>query len=113
MSFWEPKWVRKELKSHGISITTCYDITTSLIICPICSAVRIEELCPENREGNLPIADIPLFASIDDLIYHMRTHWHTKRYKKMRVSAERERSEESKESVLGKFTDIKYSGRRK
>lgn len=109
MSLWEPRWIRKDFKSYGISITTCYDITTSLIICPICSTVKIEELCPENREGNLPIADVPLFTSIEDLVYHMRTHWHAKRYKKMRISAERERSEESREGILRKFAGVKRS----
>lgn len=113
MSYWEPRWVRREFRSHGISVTTCYDVTTSLILCPVCSTMSIEELCPENREGSIPLADVPLFASIEDLVNHMKTHWHTKRYKKIGVPTAREVSEESEEGVLRKFVNIEQSSKRR
>ncbi len=112
MSYWEPRWVRREIKSHGISIITCYDTTTSLIICPICSTIAVDELCPENREGGIPVADAPLFASPEDLINHLRTHWHAKRYKKINVPTARGTGEESEEGALRKFVDSKRSGKR-
>ncbi|MEM4775012.1 MAG: hypothetical protein QW489_01460 [Sulfolobales archaeon] len=112
MSYWEPRWVRKEFSSHGITVVTCLDLTTSLMLCPICSTISIEELCPSDREGNLPVADVPLFFSVDDLINHMRTHWHAKRYKKIRVPTTREVSEESEKGVLRKFANGKPSGKR-
>lgn len=113
MSYWEPRWVRKEFRSHGITVVTCYDNTTSLILCPICSTISVEELCPEGREGNIPVADAPLFASVEDLINHMRTHWHGKRYKRVRVPTTRETAEEGEEGVLRKFADSEHTGKRR
>lgn len=112
MSYWEPRWVRKEFKSHGIAVVTCVDLSTSLILCPLCSSISIEDLCPEGREGNMPVTDSALFVSIEDLINHMRTHWHTKKYKKMKVPVAREASEESEESLLRQFTNDKPTRRK-
>lgn len=105
--------MRKELRSHGITIVTCYDTTTSLFLCPICSTISIEELCPEGREGNIPVADVPLFVSVGDLIHHMRTHWHGKRYKRVSVPTTRATIEESEEGVLRKFANSEPSGKRR
>ncbi len=113
MSYWEPRWVRREIRSHGISVLTCYDATTSLILCPICSTISIDELCPEDREGSIPLTDAPLFASPEDMINHMRTHWHAKRYKKISVPTVREVSEESEEGALGKFVNSKPPSKRR
>lgn len=112
MSYWEPRWVRREVRSHGISVVTCYDVTTSLLLCPFCSTVSIDELCPEGREGSIPVADAPLFTSPEDLINHLRTHWHAKRYKRIKVPTAREASEESEEGALGKFVNSKPPGKR-
>lgn len=113
MSFWEPRWVRKRFESHGITIVTCYDIVTSLIVCPICSSVSVDELCPENRDSSIVVTDAAFFITIEDLINHMRTHWHTKRYKKIKVPTSRELSEEGEESILRKLTNIESSSKRR
>jgi hypothetical protein len=113
VSYWEPRWVRKEFKSHGITVVTCLDLSTSLILCPLCSSISIDDLCPEGREGNMPVTDTALFMSVEDLINHMRTHWHTKKYKKIKMPTVREVGEESEEGSLRQFTDSELTRRKR
>ncbi len=81
--FWEPKWIRKKLEiAPGIYIETCVDLSTGLILCPLCA--NIEEICPssDNPSTTIPKGGLTYFFSISDLLNHIRAHgeasWRTK-----------------------------------
>jgi hypothetical protein len=111
LSSWEPRWVRRRVSAHGITVTTCYDLTTTLLVCPLCSDVSIDELCPEGQEGVIPVSRAALFLTAEDLINHMRTHWHSKRYKKVGIPTAREGGEGGEEGILGRFSNVKHAGK--
>ena len=69
---WEPKWVRVKLKFAGTEIVTCKDLSTNLLVCPLC--VDIEKLCPEGKETNITVDNIYTFYTLEDLVNHMITH---------------------------------------
>ena len=73
--YWEPRWIRKSIPiANGITIETCLDLTTNLLICPLC--VDIDKLCPyKDRESNVvPPANASYFFSEEDLIRHIYAH---------------------------------------
>lgn len=70
--FWEPKWRRVSLNVNGVVIETCLDISTNLLLCPVC--VRIDEVCPKEGNPLKQIVDEPLFFSLTDLVNHLRSH---------------------------------------
>jgi hypothetical protein len=107
LSSWEPRWVRRRVSAHGITVTTCYDLTTTLLVCPLCSDISIDELCPEGQEGVIPVSRAALFLTVEDLINHMRTHWHSKRYKRIGVPTAREGDEGGEEGILRRFSNVK------
>ncbi|MEM3973545.1 MAG: hypothetical protein QW320_04140, partial [Ignisphaera sp.] len=71
---WEPKWIRRKIKiSEGIEVETCYDATSSMLLCPLC--IDINRVCPSHTEYSNIVPERSLyFFSIEDLIYHMKTH---------------------------------------
>lgn len=90
--FWEPKWVRKLLKFEGIEIVTCEDLSSGLIVCPICE--DIDELCPEGKTTSRVKENMLTFFTPKDLILHIKTH---KRGKRPRFKLERPEEVEEEE----------------
>ncbi len=86
---WEPKWVRRKLVIEGVTIETCIDLTTGMLVCPAC--VDIDSLCPsEDRPSTaLPKGTPTFFFTVIDLLRHMKAH---------RESAWRKRVEEEEEA---------------
>ena len=86
---WEPQWIRRKFEIDGVTIETCVDITTGMIVCPACTDV--DALCPSEDKPNsaLPRGTPTFFFSIADLIRHMKAH---------RESAWRKRVEEEEEA---------------
>ena len=73
---WEPKWVRVRLKYAGTEIITCKDLSTDLLVCPLC--VDIDKLCPEGKETNIAVDNIYTFYTLEDLVNHMIAHGSSK-----------------------------------
>lgn len=73
--YWEPRWIRKRITlAEGIAIETCLDLTTNLLVCPIC--VDIDKLCPytDKESSAMPPPNISYFFSEEDLIRHIQAH---------------------------------------
>ncbi len=83
---WEPRWVRVKLSYGGIEITTCKDLSTGLLLCPLC--VDIDKVCPEGEETNVAIEDEATFFTVEDLINHMKTHGSQKFQKRIKSAKE-------------------------
>jgi hypothetical protein len=94
---WEPKWVKKKIKvSEGIEIETCYDISTGLMLCPLC--VNISRMCPSTTEPtNFIPENVPYFFSPEDIVYHMKTHTKIIEGKKLYIEIEAEEEEGEEE----------------
>ncbi len=90
---WEPRWVRVKVKCGGIEVTTCKDLSTNLLLCPLC--VDINKVCPEGKETNISVEDVPTFFTVEDLINHMKTHGSHRYSKKIKPVKGFERPEGS------------------
>jgi len=101
--YWEPRWVRRSITiANGITIETCLDLTTNLLVCPLC--VDIDKLCPyKDRESDVvPPANASYFFSEEDLIRHIYAHkeasWrHIVVYAETEEEEEEEQEEEEEE----------------
>ncbi|MEM4442188.1 MAG: hypothetical protein QXN02_04680 [Ignisphaera sp.] len=72
---WEAKWIRRKYKmGEGLEIETCQDLSTGLIVCPLC--VDISYLCPSFTEPSTASisTDAVFFFSSEDLFHHMKAH---------------------------------------
>lgn len=91
---WEARWIRKKIKmSEGLEIETCIDITTGLVICPLCADISV--LCPSSTEPTttaLP-SNAVLFFTSSDLFHHMKAHARSSDWR-IYVSSEEEEEEE-------------------
>ncbi|MEM0027256.1 MAG: hypothetical protein QXT53_03990 [Ignisphaera sp.] len=94
---WEPKWIRRRIKlSEGIEVETCYDIVSSMFLCPLC--IDISRVCPSYTEySNIVPENSLYFFSIEDLIYHMKTHAREGAIGKLYTEVEGEEEEEIEE----------------
>ncbi len=86
---WEPRWVRRKFEIDGITIETCVDLATGMIVCPAC--VDVDSLCPHEDKPTsvIPRGSPSFFFSVTDLLRHMRAH---------RESAWRRKVEEEEEA---------------
>lgn len=91
--FWEPRWHRVSLDVGGLTVETCMDLTTNLLLCPAC--VKIDEVCPKDRESLKSSVSGPLFFFTEDLIHHLRAHLFINEAK--RITIRREEEEEGVE----------------
>lgn len=95
---WEAKWIRRKFRmGEGIEVETCQDITTGLIICPMC--INISKLCPSHGEPTqLTISSgAMLFFTPEDLFHHMKAHAKSGEWKSYTISEEEEEVEEIEE----------------
>ncbi len=101
---WEPQWIRRKFKiSEGLEIETCYDSSTGLLLCPLC--VDVSKICPSYTEPTSIIPEnVPYFFSIEDVIYHMKTHSRVES-KKLYVEIEEEEEETEEEKVEEEETE--------
>lgn len=79
---WEPQWERVKVSYAGMTIETCRDRVTGLLLCPICS--DIDKICPEGKVISVVSEEMSVFFTPEDLIHHLRTHsgtWYSKRIK--------------------------------
>lgn len=101
--YWEPRWIRKSVTiADGIVIETCLDLTTNLLVCPLC--VDIDKLCPyRDRESDAaPPTNASYFFSEEDLVRHIYAHkealWkHAIAYTEAEEEEEGEQEEEEEE----------------
>ena len=73
--YWETQWIRKKIPiEDGVEIETCVDLTSGLIICPLCA--DISKLCPSyDKPINVsPPENAAYFFNVIDLIKHMKAH---------------------------------------
>ncbi|MEZ0289519.1 MAG: hypothetical protein ABWJ42_00300 [Sulfolobales archaeon] len=93
---WNPKWVRIKISMGDRVIETCKDITTNLIICPVCS--DINRICPREREFSSIIPEKTVyFFSEEDLRSHLEAHVRSSEWGKIPSYEEEEREEEEEE----------------
>ncbi|MEM1560086.1 MAG: hypothetical protein QW775_01130 [Ignisphaera sp.] len=88
---WEPKWVKKKIRmGEGIEVETCLDITTGLIVCPLC--VDVSKLCPSASEANAGVLNsgATLFFTAGDLFHHMKAHVKVGEWKVYEIGEEEE-----------------------
>ncbi len=69
---WEPRWVRVKISYAGMTVETCKDKVTGLLLCPIC--VDIDKVCPEGKEISVLSEDMAVFYTVEDLLHHLRAH---------------------------------------
>lgn len=96
---WDAKWIRKKIKmSEGLEIETCVDITTGLIVCPLC--INISNLCPSYAEPESAAltSSASLFFTSSDLFHHMRAHAKSSEWKAY-ISGEEEEEEVGEEEI--------------
>ena len=92
---WTPQWSRKKFRYEGMEIETCIDITTGLILCPIC--VDIDNICPKGRKSlQISPEKAIYFFTVQDLIEHMKAHT-TSPWEKKRIPIITEEEEEENE----------------
>lgn len=91
--FWEPRWRRVSFDVDGVVIETCLDVSTNLLLCPVC--VKIDEVCPKEGNSLKQVVDKPLFFSLVDLVNHLRSHTMSSEIK--RIVVKKEEEEESVE----------------
>ncbi len=91
---WEAKWIKKKFKVvGGLEIETCQDLSTGLILCPLCT--DISKICPSPTEpSSIPVSRGLYFFSIEDLYRHMIAHTRASEWEKYVVSEEEGEEEE-------------------
>lgn len=92
---WEPKWIRRKFKmGEGIEIESCVDITTGLIVCPMC--VDVSKLCPSYSDPTPGVIapNALLFFNADDMFFHMKVHARSGEFRLYEVGEEEEAEEE-------------------
>jgi len=87
---WEARWVRRKFKmAEGIEVETCYDLTSSLILCPLC--INISKVCPSSTEPSATLVSGAMyFFYPEDLFHHMRAHARMSEWSKAYVVSEEE-----------------------
>ncbi len=88
--YWEPKWVRRKFEYEGVTIETCMDLSTGLLVCPEC--VNVDVLCPSEDKPNnvIPSGAPTYFFSLLDLLRHMSAHRESTWKKRVEVEEEAE-----------------------
>jgi hypothetical protein len=91
------KWIKKKIRvSEGVEIETCYDISTGLMLCPLC--VNVSRMCPSTTEPtNIIPENVPYFFSPEDIIYHMKVHTKAVEGKKLYIEVKEEEEVEEEE----------------
>ena len=87
--------------AEGIEVETCYDIVSSLILCPLCS--NISKVCPSATEpSTTTVSNATFFFSPEDLFHHMRAHARMSEWSKAYMVSEEEEEpiEEEEEEEL-------------
>jgi len=69
---WEPQWERVKVSYAGMTVVTCRDRVTGLLLCPICS--DIDRICPEGKVISVLSEDMVVFYTVEDLLHHLRSH---------------------------------------
>ncbi len=96
---WETRWIKKKFKVvGGLEIETCLDLSTGLILCPLCA--DISKICPSTTEpSSVSISRGMYFFSIEDLYRHMIAHTRSSEWEKHVVISEEEEEGEEKEEL--------------
>lgn len=86
--FWEPRWRRVTLSIAGALVETCLDPSTNLLVCPAC--VKIDEVCPKDSDSIRSTVSGPTFFTVEDLIYHLKSHLMSNEAKRIIIRREEE-----------------------
>lgn len=97
---WDPRWVKRKIRmGEGIEVETCLDITTGLIVCPLC--VDVSKLCPSASEATAGVlsSSATLFFTAGDLFHHMKAHVKAGEWRVYEASEEEEEEVEVEEEI--------------
>ncbi|ADM26947.1 conserved hypothetical protein [Ignisphaera aggregans DSM 17230] len=102
---WEAKWIKKKFKVvGGLEVETCQDLSTGLILCPLCT--DISKICPSPTEpSSTPVSKGVYFFSIEDLYRHMIAHTRASEWGKYVTVGEEEGEEGDEEEEEELDTD--------